>query len=161
MPTEKLQPSRALQVIPSNNAVIPNASFIHQGANTGVATNKLITITGDFIFDNVRAGDIVYNTSSSTAATVVSVDSQNELTLNANIFTTGGQSFTIYQQSIQTGGSNRGCVLYIGTAGDVRVVTSGNDTVTFVNIQGGTFFPINVTKVFSTGTTASNIIALW
>lgn len=161
MPTEKLQPSRALQVIPSNNAVIPNLFFIHQGVNTSVVANKLVTITGDFIFDNVKAGDVVYNTTDGTAATVVSVQSQTELTLNANIFTLGGKSFTIYQQSAQTGGANRGCVLYIGTAGNIRVLTSGNDTVTFSNIQAGTFFPINVIQVFSTGTTASNIVALW
>jgi hypothetical protein len=56
---------------------------------------------------------------------------------------------------------NQGCVLYVGTGGNVRVTTSGNDILTFVNVQDGTFFPINVIKLWATGTTASNIIALW
>lgn len=161
MATQKLQPSRALQVIPSENAVIPNPFFIHQGVNTGIAVNKLITITGDFVFDNVKTGDIVYNLTDGTAATVVAVDSQSQLTLNANIFTVGGKSFVIYQQSAQTGIGNQGCVLYVGVGGNIKVTTSGNDIVTFVNVQDATFFPINVLKVFATGTTASNIIALW
>jgi hypothetical protein len=161
MATQKLQPSRALTVIPSDNAVIPIPQFIHQGVNTGVATNKLITITGDFIFDNVKTGDVVYNTTDGTAATVVTVDSQNQLTLNANIFTLGGKSFTVYQQSSQTGIGNQGCVLYVGTGGNVRVTTSGNDIVTFTNVQDGTFFPISVIKLWATGTTATAVNALW
>jgi hypothetical protein len=51
--------------------------------------------------------------------------------------------------------------LYIGTGGDVAVNMWGtNETVTFSNIPSGTFMPILVDKVLSTGTTASNIIGL-
>jgi hypothetical protein len=60
-----------------------------------------------------------------------------------------------------TGGSNNGCVLYVGGYGDVKVDTIGGDTVTFVGINGGTFFPVQVLRVYATGTTATNIIALW
>lgn len=59
------------------------------------------------------------------------------------------------------GGINNGCVLYIGIAGDLKVLTSGGDVVTFSNVQGGTFFPVNVIRVYLTGTTATNIVALW
>lgn len=57
--------------------------------------------------------------------------------------------------------NNAGCVLYVGTGGDLVVTTVAGDKVTFVNTQGGTFLPIQVVKVWSTGTTAANIIALW
>jgi hypothetical protein len=53
------------------------------------------------------------------------------------------------------------CTLYIGTGGNLRVLTEGNDDVTFVNVLGGTTLPVNVVRVFTTGTTASNIVALW
>lgn len=53
-----------------------------------------------------------------------------------------------------------GCLLYIGTAGNVRVLTTGDDTVTFVAVAAG-FFPVQVIRVFATGTTATNIIGLW
>lgn len=58
-------------------------------------------------------------------------------------------------------GINTGCVLYIGTGGNVRVLTSAGDDVVFVGVASGTFLPVNVVKVFSTNTGASNIIALW
>lgn len=152
--------SRALRVIPSDNAVVPSPYLIHTGANTSVVTNKLITITGDFLFDNVKAGDVVYNISSGTAATVVSADSQTQLTLNANIFTTGGQTFRIYQQSPQTGSGNTGAFLYVGGAGNVTVTTIGGDDITFNAVPIGTILYVQVLAVKSS-TTATLINALW
>jgi hypothetical protein len=59
------------------------------------------------------------------------------------------------------GGSNFGCVLYVGGIGDVRVLTIDQDDVTFFGVQTGTFMPVQVVKVFATGTSATNIVALW
>lgn len=50
--------------------------------------------------------------------------------------------------------------VYIGGAGDLKVDTITNDTVTFSGVPAGTVFPIRVKKVYSTGTTATNLIAL-
>jgi hypothetical protein len=58
-------------------------------------------------------------------------------------------------------GTNNGCVLYIGSEGSVKVKTAGGDILTFEGAYSGQFFPVNVIQVFSTGTTASDIIALW
>ena len=60
-----------------------------------------------------------------------------------------------------TGGTNNGCVLYIGGAGNVKVLTVGGDEVTFSSAQAGLVITVQVLKVFSTGTTATNIVALW
>ena len=60
-----------------------------------------------------------------------------------------------------TGGSNNGCVLYIGGFGDVKVLTVGGDAITFAGVNGGTFMPVQVLKVFATGTSATDIVALW
>jgi hypothetical protein len=51
--------------------------------------------------------------------------------------------------------------LYIGTGGDIVVKTVDGDTLTFVNIPDGTFFPIQVVQVFSTDTTADDILILY
>jgi len=51
--------------------------------------------------------------------------------------------------------------LWIGAAGDVRLTTVGGDTVTFVGCTGGSVLPVCVARVHATGTTATNIIALW
>ena len=56
---------------------------------------------------------------------------------------------------------NNGCVLYVGGLGDVRVLTAGGDDVVFSAVPAGTFVPVNVVRVFSTNTTATNIVALW
>ena len=50
--------------------------------------------------------------------------------------------------------------LYIGGAGDVAVFTRSGNTVTFVAVPVGSILPISVSKVLSTGTSASNIVAL-
>ena len=71
-------------------------------------------------------------------------------------------SDTVDIPSVSTAtGKNFGCCLYVGTAGDIRVLTVGGDTVTFVGINTGAFIPVQVKRVYTTGTTASNILALW
>lgn len=55
----------------------------------------------------------------------------------------------------------RPCVLYIGGSGDLKVETEGGDIVTFFGLSAGQFLPVNVVKVYSTDTTATNILALW
>lgn len=53
------------------------------------------------------------------------------------------------------------CVLYVGTGGDLRVMTAGGDDVVFTGVVSGAFLPVQVIRVYSTNTTASNIVALW
>ena len=60
-----------------------------------------------------------------------------------------------------TGGTNNGCVLYVGSGGNLKVTTIGGDDVVFSNIQDGVFIPVQVLRVWATGTTASGIVALW
>jgi hypothetical protein len=49
--------------------------------------------------------------------------------------------------------------LYVGTSGNVTVVGE-QDEVTFSNVPNGTLLPVQVNKVKSTGTTASDIVAM-
>jgi hypothetical protein len=50
--------------------------------------------------------------------------------------------------------------LYIGTTGDVKVDTVGGDTITFSSVPVG-ILDVACKRVYSTGTTASNILALY
>jgi len=54
-----------------------------------------------------------------------------------------------------------GAVLYIGTGGDVKVTTISGDDVTFKNLANGSVLAVQVKKVFSTGTDADDIVALY
>lgn len=51
--------------------------------------------------------------------------------------------------------------LYIGTAGNMAVVTADGATVLFSNVPAGSIIPIAVSRVNSTNTTASAIVALY
>jgi len=51
--------------------------------------------------------------------------------------------------------------LYVGVAGNVAIVSTGGDTVTFVGVLAGSILPVRCRQVKSTGTTATNIIGLY
>jgi hypothetical protein len=51
--------------------------------------------------------------------------------------------------------------LYIGGAGNVVVDMAYGTTITFVAVQGGTILPIQVTRIYATGTSATSIVALY
>lgn len=53
------------------------------------------------------------------------------------------------------------CVLYTGSGDIIRVLTAGGDDVTFNNVPPGVVLPIQVIRVFSSTTTANDIVALW
>ena len=67
----------------------PTISFPLTGTATSSIINKLVDSTATFILDNITTGDVIYNTTDATSATVVSVDSETELTLDADIFVSG------------------------------------------------------------------------
>jgi hypothetical protein len=50
--------------------------------------------------------------------------------------------------------------LYVAATGDLKVTTYGGDTVTFEDIAAGVIHPIAARRVWSTGTTATGIIAV-
>jgi hypothetical protein len=50
--------------------------------------------------------------------------------------------------------------LYVGGGGSVAVVTRGGSSVTFVGVPAGGYVLAAVDRVLSTGTTATNILAL-
>lgn len=50
--------------------------------------------------------------------------------------------------------------LYIGSSGDVEVITSGATTVVFKNVPTGFVLPVRVSRVKAANTTATFIVAL-
>lgn len=52
--------------------------------------------------------------------------------------------------------------LWVGGAGDLEVIFVGQSTaVTIVGVAAGTLLPFRVSRVLSTGTTATSIVALY
>ena len=64
-----------------------------------------------------------------------------------------------------TNNINNTRALYIGVSGNLRVSMVDGQTVTFQGLLAGSILPIQVTRVFATGTTipvaANNILALY
>ena len=163
MAYEKLQGYLALEVLKSDVTNIPYQSVITSGTTTATTTNSLTDSGKDFIALGVAAGDIVYNTTDSTnnTANVLSVTNATTLLLDTDIMAIG-KDYTLYDASATKNyqNANNGCVLYVGSTGNLKVDTITGSTVTFKNMPVG-FFPVQVKKVYSTGTTAADIIALW
>jgi hypothetical protein len=57
--------------------------------------------------------------------------------------------------------ANTPATLFVGTGGDVEVITLGGSTLVLKNIADGSFLPIQVTRVKATNTTATDIVALF
>jgi len=49
----------------------------------------------------------------------------------------------------------------VGGAGNIKVDTLGGDTVTFTGVLAGSILPVRILKVYSTDTTATNIVAVY
>ena len=50
--------------------------------------------------------------------------------------------------------------LYVGTTGDVAILTAKGSTTTFPTVPAGMIIPIKGTKVMSTNTTASGFVGM-
>jgi hypothetical protein len=120
--------TRAIEVIPSANCLIPNPALLTvSDLTTGVATDQLACNNVNFIQLNVQVGDIVYNYTDVLAATVVQVIDANTLLLNADIFAGVGTAFNIYAGT-QNSGSLAGCVL-CNPSGVSRVSLTNVETI--------------------------------
>jgi len=124
---------------------------------------NLITVTGaTFITDGVQPGDLIVNlTTPSQATRVAAVQSQTELvTVAAAPALVATNTFNILSESTES------AVLYIGTTASatntLKVRTEGGDDVTFNNLVQGTFLPVQVRRIYATGTAdVSNVLALF
>ena len=156
MAYQKLQAGRAWSVNLSDNTDIPDIGTAGPtGTTTSGSATQLIDTAATFLTSGVKLNMIVVNTTDGTQTTVTGIINDTTLTVAENIFAVTAKAYIIY------GGEQEGAVLYIGTAGNLKVTTVAGDAVTFIGINTGAFFPVQVAKVWATGTTASNIIALW
>ena len=65
----------------------PFEPMLQIGSSTATSANRLIDGSANFTGNGVVAGDLVYNVTDDTYATVANVDSGTQLTLNKDVFT--------------------------------------------------------------------------
>ena len=165
----------AQEVISSDTLPIPSPNLsVLSGTTTAATANKLVDVGADF--SNVSVGDIIYNTTDNTSATVVAIDSSTILEVSADIFTSP-EAYTIFLGG--PNGSSRinssdGCLLYVGSNDatmdvaksyvDIKVQTTAGSDITFANFPVGNYLPIQILKLYTTGTDAASrnsCIAIW
>ena len=176
----KNQPIKAIDVVPSDTINIPEPGSYATGTNAQIGAGlTVIDLTANFlgvsnpgntgVSNKVAIGDVVYVTDALgvvTARTVVAVDSNTQLTLSGIVSGTPG-TYAIYKSN---GGAqtqpivgHEGYSLYVGGAGSGNlsvVPASSTDTVVLKGVAAGSFIPLQVTRVNSTGTDVTNILAL-
>ena len=83
--------------------------------------------------------------------------------------------FKSYSSSLSSPGANAAAItpsdsvdlpisaraVYVGSSGNASVVTVGGDTVMFANLANGSILPVRVIRVNATGTTASDLVAIY
>ena len=52
-------------------------------------------------------------------------------------------------------------VVYIGGDGNLKITTEGGQAVTFVGLSAGDIVPVSALRIWSTGTTATNLVMMW
>ena len=52
-------------------------------------------------------------------------------------------------------------VVYVGSGGSVKVTTAQGDDVTFVGLLSGAIIPVQVIRVWSTGTSATSLVRVY
>ena len=160
------QPSSAIAVIPSDTINIPVPGIITSGTNTGGATT--LTDAGQDFTNattnangyNISGGDVVIS-AAGVISEIASVDSATQLTLLAPGIAAG--TYDIYKGNYQILGESEGFTLFVGTGGPatvLRIQTLTGQDVSLLNIPDSSFIPIQVQRVWATGTTCSDIIAL-
>jgi hypothetical protein len=173
------QPIRAIDVVPSDTINIPQPGSYITGSQSLIGTGpNVLDLTANFLgvsnpgntgFSNkVAVGDVVYVTSegATTAVTVTAVTSDTQITVSASV-PGNPATYAIYKSNggaqTQPVAGHEGYSLYVGGtgSGNLSVVPAGStDTVVLKGVSAGAFIPLQVTKVNSTGTDVTNILAL-
>lgn len=160
MAYQKLQQGRAINVIPSDDINIPSPSAVAAVGINESTDDKIIDSTKDFT-KSVKVNDTIYNLTTNEISYVTEIVAADELKVaNSSLFTIGDEYKIFSTVDVRT----EPCVLYVGTSGaakTLKVLTADKDIVTLVAPAAGFVIPLQVLRVFDTGTDVTNIVALW
>ena len=163
------QPSKAITVINNDTINIPEPGIVTNGTNTSGVATTLEDAGQDFLNSatnlngyNIKGGDVVVS-AAGVICEIESVDQldKTKLTLKAPGIAAG--TYEIYKGNYQIQGESSGFTLFVGTGGPastLKVETVTGQAVTLKNVPDSSFIPVQVQKVFATGTTCSDIIGL-
>tara|TARA_R100001443_G_scaffold81498_1_gene88422 strand:+ start:1695 stop:2177 length:483 start_codon:yes stop_codon:yes gene_type:complete len=155
------QPFSSVPVIPSDTLNIPQPGIITSGLNATVGTtltdpgNNFLNSVTNLNGYNISGGDVVY--AGGAIDEILAVATATTLTMQTS---TAATTYDIYKGNV---GGDTAFTLFVGTGGaasTLKVRTANGEDVTLNNVPDSSFIPLQVIRVFATGTTCSNILAL-
>jgi hypothetical protein len=146
---------RSIPVIPSIFAIPSPANQVGFGTASSVLTDYLVDANADFVRQGVQLGATVYNLATGDAAVVTTLTS-TQVELTDDIFTGVGQPYAIGNTV-----SGLGCAIWTGTGGNIAGTTIEGDAISLTNVPAGVILPIIFKIVDTSGTTATNMVALF
>ena len=155
------QPFSSVPVIPSDTLNIPQPGIITSGTNSTVGT-VLTDAAQDFLPSttnangyNISGGDVVY-----AGGAIDQIESVRSITTLTMSTSTAATTYDIYKGNLD---GETAFTLFVGTGGagsTLKIRTANGEDVTLNNVPDSSFIPLQVIRVFATGTTCSNILAL-
>ncbi len=157
MAYQKLQAGNAADVYTSDTEDTINLRAVVESGTctTGTTGTTVVDSTATFETNGVKRGDLVVNTTDGVASRVLSVTNERTLVVQTTGLFASGEGYEVWSET------NEPAVLYVGGNGNVRVQTVGGNDVTFNGLTAGQFVPVQVKRVYTTDTSATNLIALW
>lgn len=173
MSQNNLQGQRAVQV-----SVLKDGQDLINPANAPVMAQISATPTGnpreysatyqgsgsvqyDTEIKNIKVGDFVVTPFDTTIPAPIIQKIVVDEVANTITFTLDVATIAMVGQVYRNLDLNHGATLYVGGAGNLKIRTIGGDDVTLFGVVAGSFIPIQVSRVFATGTSATNVVAIW
>ena len=162
------QPHSSLFVVPSNTINIPQPGILTTGTNSSGGSNVLTDAGQNFTPSVTNAngynvtGGIIYQ--SYTGAFPGAINTILGVTAPTTVKTTGSTAAGTYNIYSPNQDGKTSFTLFVGTGGaltTLRVLTAAGDDVTLINVPDSSFIPLQVVRVFATGTNCSEILALY
>lgn len=107
-------PGWVLNTLGKDTVLAVKADNKQTGDCTSISTDKLIDGAATFVTNGVNIGDLVHNITDSTYATVLTVDSETQLTLDTDIMDTLSDAYEVGSQFIKEGGLETGAWQQLG-----------------------------------------------
>tara|TARA_R110000822_G_C15173288_1_gene479557 strand:+ start:32 stop:772 length:741 start_codon:yes stop_codon:yes gene_type:complete len=122
---------------------------------------------GDGFVGVVGIGDLVLNEAANTLTAVTAVVSY-QLTFATDAFPDADVAYRAYGNVSEMNSNTVAFVVYVGDAtgaaatwSEVKVTTAAGNDVVFSHFPTGTFLPVQCLRIWSTGTSATDVVALW
>ena len=107
--------------------------------------------------DTCKIGDTVVSNTAAESTYITAIGNETQITVNTIGAIGGADELTIFTEP----DANLGCILFVGGAGNVKVLTASGQEVIYAGVIANSWMPIQIKKLFKTDTTATLMVVNW